>query len=125
MLLLAKPVVCYIQCHNQTSTTVCSAKKKNCNRHAEQHNNSNTENNRKGCDTQKCVLKNLFFKEDNNKQLKPILNNFDVTACNNFDCKVIKITDLENFSFQQKTYPFLFYADFPAQFFGLRAPPTY
>lgn len=119
--MLAKPVVCYYRHTNQIPVTTCAAnQKKDCN-HAKQQNCPNT---KKGCDTQKCVLKNLFLSENNDKLPKPIIIDFNIITGNISDCQTIKITDLTSLPFRKKPYVPLIYADFTSQSFGLRAPPA-
>jgi hypothetical protein len=121
LVMLAKPVVCYYQ---NTLTECVAHQAKDCCKPTKQDNCSNTKSTQKPCDTQKCVLKNLFLQESNNKLLKPVFNSFDIiTGCIS-DYQTIQSSDLTLLLFQQKPYVPLIYSNFISQTFGLRAPPA-
>ena len=123
MVMLALPVVRYIQHNTLTPIAVCSEnQKRNYCKHSEQQNCPNTTNEKKGCDREKCLLRNLFFQDSNIKLSKPIFNFIisDILAC-----QVIHITDFAGLPFRHKP-PYIppLYANFFSQSIGLRAPPA-
>jgi len=126
VIMLAQPVVRYIQNYNnQAPVVACSTnQKRNCSKHTEQQSCSNTTHEKKGCDTEKCLLRNLFSQENSIKLPKPIFNDFDFTISDILACRITPITDLTGLPFRQKPYIPLFYADFVSQSIGLRAPPV-
>jgi hypothetical protein len=121
VVILAKPVVCYYQ---DTLTECVANQAKDCCKQAKQDNCSNTKSTQKSCDTQKCVLKNLFLQESNNKLPKPVFNSFNIITDCISDYQIIQISNLTLLPFQQKPYVPLIYSNFISQSFGLRAPPA-
>ena len=126
VIMLAQPVVRYIQHHNNQELTVeCSTNpNSNCCKHTEQQNSPNTTPEKKCCDTGKCLLRNLFLEEISIKLPKPIFNDFDFIISDILACRIIPITDFTGLPFRYKPYIPLFYADFVSQSIGLRAPPA-
>jgi hypothetical protein len=149
MVLLAHPVVRYIQysSYSQTSVTICPAiqthnycKKglltthntkaasckhtHNCSKNTIQHNCPDNKTERKCCDKDKCLMHNLFSHDNSIKLPKPVSNDFDFNISNISDCQITQITDLTGIPFRQKPYIPHVYADYSSQSIGLRAPPV-
>ena len=125
VIMLAKPVVCYLQHNSIIPVTVCSTNQKhNCSKHAKQHNYPGTKQEKKCCDTERCFLHNLSLQESSVKLPGLSSNDVDVSISDIPVYRTIQITELTGLPFRQKPYIPLFYAHFVSQSIGLRAPPA-
>lgn len=125
VMMLAKPVVHYLSCLDSHTTSLCVAKQTCCcKKYTGQHAPSDKKDTPKGCDTEKCFLRNLFVQYNSTKLPMPAFNNSDFFISNISIYPTTQLTDSSSIPFGLKPYIPLFYADFISQSSGLRAPPA-